>query len=272
MSDGIDLWELPHEGKTVYVLRAARGIVSALAESENAGSLATSDEIEARVSQCPTPRGLMDKVPAACLIRGGRVVSRVKDVEHSLVLREKPASGWEEDGLSHIFAGKTVDASEAGSPAARVRLSDGLKRIDFLPVGNESVRKRRVGLATRPHRAGARELGKKLVLAALSFVLLMFGPAIRDRLDPVIGPVAERVPDMHSRGELYGMVFEFFQIDHVIGFVASLFSPIGAVLVPVAGLAVAYFDGWKGARDTDTWWEAAGRALGGESEDAALER
>ena len=65
---------------------------------------------------------------------------------------------------------------------------------------------------------------------------------------------------------------KFFQIDHVIGFVASLFSPIGAVLVPVAGLAVAYFDGWKGARDTDTWWEAAGRAFGSESEDAALER
>ena len=100
----------------------------------------------------------------------------------------------------------------------------------------------------------------------------MFGPAIRDRLDPVIGPVAERVPEMHSRGELYGMVFEFLQIDHVIDVVASLFSPIGAVLVPVAGLAVAYFAGWKGARDTDTWWEAAGRALGSESEDAALER
>ncbi|WP_412099894.1 hypothetical protein [Corynebacterium aurimucosum] len=196
----------------------------------------------------------------------------MKDVEHSLVLRAKPASGWEEDGFGGFFAGKTVDPSEAGSPAARVRLSDGLKRIDFLPVGNESVRKRRVGLATHPHRAGARELGKKLAFAALSFVLLMFGPAIRDRLDPVIGPVAERVPDMHSRVELYGMVFEFLQIDHVIDVVASLFSPIGAVLVPVAGLAVAYIAGWKGARDTDTWWEAAGRALGSESEDAAFER
>ena len=53
---------------------------------------------------------------------------------------------------------------------------------------------------------------------------------------------------------------------------ASLFSPIGAVLIPVAGLAVAYIAGWKGARDTDTWWKAAGRALGSESEDAALER
>lgn len=272
MSVKVYLWELPYEGKTVYVLLAARGILSALTNLDGAGSLATSDEIQTRVAQCPTPRGLMDKLPAACLIHEGQVVSRVKDVEHSLVLRAKPASGWEEDGFSHFFAGKTVDASAAGSPAARVRLSDGLKRIDFLPVGNESVRKRRVGLATHPHRAGARELGKKLALAALSFVFLMFGPAIRERLDPVIGPVAERVPDMHSRGELYGIVFEFLQIDHVIDVVASLFSPIGAVLVPVAGLAVAYFDGWKGARDTDTWWEAAGRALGGESEDAALER
>lgn len=40
MSDKIDLWELPYEGKTVYVLLAARGKVSALADSENAESLA----------------------------------------------------------------------------------------------------------------------------------------------------------------------------------------------------------------------------------------
>lgn len=272
MSDKIDLWELPYEGKTVYVLLAARGIVSALAESENTGSLATSDAIHALVSQCPTPRGLMDKVPAACLLRDGQVVSRVKDVEHSLVLREKPASGWEEDGLSHFFAGKTVDVSEPDSRAARVRLRDGLQRIGFLPVVNESVRQKRVGIATRPHRAGARELSKKLVLAALSFAVLMFGPAIRERLDPVFGPVAERVPDMHSRGELYSIVFEFLQIDHLIDFVASLFSPIGAVVVPVAGLVVAYVAGWKGARDTDSWWEAAGCPLGSVGENVALER
>lgn len=100
----------------------------------------------------------------------------------------------------------------------------------------------------------------------------VFGPAIRDRLEPVIDPVAKRVPDMHSRGEFYGMVFEFFQIDHVIDFVASLFSPIGAVVIPLAGLVVAYVAGWKGARDTGTWWEAAGRALGNESELPAFER
>ena len=272
MNDTIDLWELPYEGKAVYVLLTARGIVSALAESSNAGSLATSDEIQTRVAQCPSPRGLMDKVPAACLIHEGQVVSLVKDVEHSLVLREKPASGWQEDGLSHFFAGKTVDVSDPSSRAARVRLRHGLKRIDFLPVGNESVRKRRVGLAMHPHRAGARELSKKLVLAALSFVLLMFGPAIRERLDPVIGPVAERVPDMHSRGELYGIAFEYLQIDHMIDFVASLFSPIGAIVVPIAGLVVAYVAGWKSARDTDSWWAAARRPLGSEGENAALER
>lgn len=77
MTDKFDLWELPYEGKTVYVLLAARGKVSALADSESAESLATSDEIQTRVAQCPTPRGLMDKVPAACLIREGQVVSRV---------------------------------------------------------------------------------------------------------------------------------------------------------------------------------------------------
>ena len=68
------------------------------------------------------------------------------------------------------------------------------------------------------------------------------------------------------------MVFEFFQIDHVIDFVASLFSSIGAVVIPLAGLVVAYVAGWKGARDTGTWWEAAGRALGNESELPAFER
>lgn len=123
-----------------------------------------------------------------------------------------------------------------------------------------------------PHRAGARELSKKLVLAALSFVLLMFGPAIRERLDPAIGPVAERVPDMHSRGELYGIAFEYLQIDHVIDFVASLFSPIGAIVVPIAGLVVTYVAGWKSARDTDSWCAAARRPLGSEGENAALER
>ncbi len=214
----------------------------------------------------------MDRVPAACLIREGQVVSRVKDVGHSLVLSEKPAPGWEEDGLSHFFAGRTVDVSESGSRAARVRLRDGLQRIDFLPFGNESVRKTQVGLATLLYRAGAWELSKKFALAALSFVLLMFGPAIRDRLDPVIDPVAERVPDMHSRGELYGMVFEFLHIDHVIDVVASLFTPIGAVVAPVTGLAVAYAAGWKGARDADAWWEPAGRPLGNESEIPAFER
>ncbi|MCG7261580.1 hypothetical protein MHJ96_09715 [Corynebacterium aurimucosum] len=272
MSDKIDLWELPYEGKTVYVLLAARSKVSALADSEIAESLATSDEIQTRVAQCPIPRGLMDRVPAACLIHEGQVVSRVKDVEHSLVLRENAASGWEEDGVSHFFAGKTVDVFEPDSRSARVRLGDGLKRIDFLPVANESARKRRVDLATHPHRAGAWELSKKFALAALSFVLLLFGPAIRERIEPVIEPVAKRVPDLHSRGEFYGMVFEFFQIDHVIDFVASLFSPIGVVVVPAAGLVVAYVAGWKGARDTGTWWEAAGRSLGNESEIPAFER
>ena len=271
MTDKFDLWELPYEGKTVYVLLAARGKVSALADSESAESLATSDEIQTRVSQCPTPRGLMDKVPAACLIREGQVVSRVKDIEHSLVLRERPAPGWEEDGLSHFFADKTVNVFEPDSRSARVRLGDDLKRIDFLPVANESARKRRVDLATHPHRAGAWELSKKFALAALSFVLLLFGPAIRDRLEPVIEPVAKRVSDLHSRGEFYGMVFEFFQIDHVIDFAASLFSPIGAVVVAVAGLVVACVAGWKGARDTGSWWEAAGRPLGNESEIPAFE-
>lgn len=251
---------------------AARAIVSALTDLDDTLSLSTSDEIRSRVAQCSIPRGLMDKVPAACLIREGQVVSRVKDVDHSLVFRENAASGWEEDGLSHFFAGKTVDVLEPGSRAARVRLRDGFKRIDLLPVGNESVRQRRVELATHPHRAGAWEVSRKFALAALSFVLLFFGPAIRDRLEPVIDPVAKRVPDMHSRGEFYGMVFEFFQIDHVIDFVASLFSSIGAVVIPLAGLVVAYVAGWKGARDTGTWWEAAGRALGNESELPAFER
>lgn len=188
MSDTFDLWELPYEGKTVYVLFEARGIVSALTDSDDTSSLSTSGEIRSRVAQCPKPRGLMDKVPAACLIREGQVVSRVKDVEHSLVLRENAASGWEEDGLSHFFAGKTVDVFAPGSRSARVSFRDGLKRIDFLPVANESVREKRVDLATHPHRAGAWELSKKFALAALSFLLLFFGPAIRGRLEPVIDP------------------------------------------------------------------------------------
>ena len=147
----------PMRGRLSTSCFAARAIVSALTDLDDTLSLSTSGEIRSRVAQCSIPRGLMDKVPAACLIREGQVVSRVKDVDHSLVFRENAASGWEEDGLSHFFAGKTVDVLEPGSRAARVRLRDGFKRIDFLPVGNESVRQRRVEL---PHIPIARARGK----------------------------------------------------------------------------------------------------------------
>ena len=68
LSDTLDLWELPYEGKTVYVLLAARSIVSALMDSDGTGSLSSSGGIRSRAAQCPTPGGLADKLPAACLI------------------------------------------------------------------------------------------------------------------------------------------------------------------------------------------------------------
>jgi hypothetical protein len=203
LSDKRGLWELPHEGDMLYVLVAARRTISALVETAPDGILSSAEDISECLANIAPPRRLMDKVPAACLISGGRVVSRVKDLDHALVLRRKSASEWEEDGLGHYFAGTTVNVAESGGRAVRVKLAKGLMRVDFLPVGARKERQRIGALAARPHRAGAYELSKKLVLAALSFVFLLFGPAIRERLDPVIAPVAERVPEMHSRGELY---------------------------------------------------------------------
>ena len=78
--------------------------------------------------------------------------------------------------------------------------------------------------AASPVLSGVYQVSKKLVFAALSVVVLMFGPAIRERINPVLAPVTERVPDMHSRGELVGVVLEFLQLDHAIAFLASLFS------------------------------------------------
>lgn len=78
LSDKRGLWELPHEGDMLYVLVAARRTISALVETAPDGILSSAEDISECLANIAPPRRLMDKVPAACLISGGRVVSRVK--------------------------------------------------------------------------------------------------------------------------------------------------------------------------------------------------
>ena len=262
LPDGFTLWELPRRGNWCYVLVAPRGTIESLTkQSISGGRFNTAEDIATAVEEAGAPQGLIGKIDAACLLVGGRVVSRVKDVDHTLVFRNEPSKGWEEDSLQHLVARETVAIEFSAGGISRVKLSSGLSSVDFLPFAG----KRRDGiikLMENPVLSACYQVSKKLVFAVLSFVVLMFGPAIRERIDPVLAPVAERVPDMHSRGELVGIVLEFLQLDHAIAFLASLFSPVGAILVPIVGLGTAFLVGWKGARNSRAYWDEHEKRVG----------
>ena len=263
LPDGFTLWELPRRGNWCYVLVAPRGTIESLTkQSISGGRFNTAEDIATAVEEAGAPQGLIAKIDAACLLVGGRVVSRVKDVDHTLVFRNEPSKGWEEDSLQHLVARETVAIESSAGGISRVKLSSGLSSVDFLPVDAGKRRDGIMKLMDKPVLAGGYQVSKKLVFAALSFVVLMFGPAIRERINPVLAPVTERVPDMHSRGELVGVVLEFLQLDHAIAFLASLFSPVGAILVPIVGLGTTFLVGWKGARNSRAYWDEHEKRVG----------
>ena len=263
LPDGFTLWELPRGGNWCYVLVAPRGTIESLTKQTISGArFNTAEDIVTAVEEAGAPQGLLSKVDAACLFVRGSVVSRVKDVDHTLVFRNEPSKGWEEDSLQHLVARESVAIEFSAGGVSRVKLSSGLSSVDFLPVDAGKRRDGIIKLMENPVLSGCYQVSKKLVFAVLSFVVLMFGPAIRERIDPVLAPVAERVPGMHSRGELVGIVLEFLQLDHAIAFLASLFSPVGAILVPVVGLDTAFLVGWKGARNSRAYWDEHEKRVG----------
>lgn len=263
LPDGFTLWELPRGGNWCYVLVAPRGTIESLTkQTAFGGRFNAAEDIVTAVEVADAPQGVLAKIDAACLLVGGRVVSRVKDVDHTLVLRNESSKGWEEDSLQHLVARETVAIESSAGGISRVKLSSGLSSVDFLPVDPGKRRDGIIKLMNNPVLSGGYEASKKLVLAALSFVVLMFGPSIHERIDPVLAPVAERVPEMHSRGELVGIVLEFLQLDHAIAFLASLFSPVGAILVPIVGLGAAFLVGWKGAKNSRAYWDEHEKRIG----------
>ena len=271
LPDGFTLWELPRGGNWCYVLVAPRGTIESLTKQTISGArFNTAEDIVTAVEEAGAPQGLLSKVDAACLFVRGSVVSRVKDVDHTLVFRNEPSKGWEEDSLQHLVARESVAIEFSAGGVSRVKLSSGLSSVDFLPVDAGKRRDGIIKLMENPVLSGCYQVSKKLVFAVLSFVVLMFGPAIRERIDPVLAPVAERVPDIHSRGELAGIVLEFLQLDHAIAFLASLFSPVGAILLPVVGLGTAFLVGWKGARNSRAYWYEHEKSVGAVAAKAEL--